>query len=66
MVKVYGIFQIIGSGEWKLTIEVHHDGRLVGFVERVRTREGKCIRTRNLQGEVMEGECLEWLSRQSA
>ncbi|HUJ18604.1 MAG TPA: hypothetical protein VL197_11495 [Nitrospirota bacterium] len=66
MVKVYGIFQITGSGEWKLSIEVHQDGRLAGFVERVRTRSGKCIRTRNLQGEVMEGECLAWLSKQTA
>ena len=66
MVKVYGIFQITQSGEWKLTIEILNEGRVVGYVDRVRTRSGKSILTRNLQGEVMEGECLEWLLRQTA
>ena len=66
MIKVYGLFQITEPGEWKLTIEILHEGILVGYVDRIRTKSGKFIITRNLQGEVMEGECLEWLLRQTA
>lgn len=66
MVKVYGLFRITQPGEWILTVEVLNEGRVVGYVDRIRTTSGKFIVTRNLQGEVMEGECLEWLLRQSA
>ena len=66
MVKVYGLFQITQPGEWKLTIEILNDGRVVGYVDRIRTKLGKFIITRNLHGEIMEGECLEWLLRQTA
>jgi hypothetical protein len=66
MLKVYGLFQITQPGEWKLTIDILNEGCLVGYVERIRTKSGKFIITRNLQGEVMEGECLEWLLRQTA
>ena len=66
MIKAYGLFQITQSGEWKLTIEILNEGRVVGYVDRIRTKSGKFIRTRNLHGEVMEGECLEWLLRQTA
>jgi hypothetical protein len=66
MEKVYGLFQIIQSGEWKQSIEILNEGHVIGFVDRVRTRSGKFTMTRNLQGDVMEGECLEWLLRQTA
>jgi hypothetical protein len=66
MLKVYGLFQITKSREWKLTIEVLNEGRVVGYIDRIRTKSGKFMITRNLQGDVMEGECLEWLLRQSA
>jgi hypothetical protein len=66
MVKIYGLFQITQPGEWKLTIEVLNNGRLVGYIDRIRTKSGKFIVTRDLQGEVIEGECLEWLLRRSA
>jgi hypothetical protein len=66
MLKVYGLFQITQSGEWRLTIEILNEGRVVGYVDRIRTRSEKFIVTRNLQGEIMEGECLEWLLRQTA
>jgi hypothetical protein len=66
MLKVDGPCQIIRSGEWKQSIAILNDGCVIGYVDRERTRSGKCTKTRNLQGDVMEGECLEWLLRQTA
>jgi hypothetical protein len=66
MEKVYGLFEITGPGEWKLTIEILNNGSIVGYVDRIRTESGKFIVTRNLQGDIVEGECLEWLLRQTA
>ncbi len=66
MLKVYGLSQITQSGEWKVTIEILNEGRVVGYVDRIKAKAGQFKITRNLQGECMEGECLEWLLRQTA
>jgi hypothetical protein len=66
MLKVHGVCQILRSGEWMQSIEILNDGQVIGFVEHERTPSGRFTRTRNLHGEVIEGECLEWLLRQTA
>jgi len=66
MEKVYGICQIVGPGEWTQSAAIMHDGQVIGFINRVRTRSGTWTKTFNLQGEVVEGECLVWLLKQSA
>lgn len=66
MLKVQGLSQIVESGVWKQSIEIFNDDRVIGYVDRERTRTGTFTATRNLQGDIMEGECLEWLLRQSA
>lgn len=65
MLKVQGLSQIVQSGVWRQSIEILDDNRVIGFVDRERTRSGTFTTTRNLQGDVMEGECLEWLLRQT-
>lgn len=66
MLKVQGLSQIVQSGVWRQSIEILNEDRVIGFVDRERTRSGTYTTTRNLQGDVMEGECLEWLLRQTA
>lgn len=67
MLKVQGLSQIVQSGVWRQSIEIlNDDDHVIGFVDRERTRSGTFTTTRNLQGDVMEGECLEWLLRQTA
>jgi hypothetical protein len=66
MLKVLGLSQIVQSGVWRQSFEIFYDDRIIGFVVRERTRSGIFTTTRNLQGDVMEGECLEWLLRQTA
>jgi hypothetical protein len=38
---------------------------VVGFVEREKTSSAEATRTRNMRGEVVEGECLDWLLKQA-
>jgi hypothetical protein len=66
MLKVQGLSQIVQSGVWRQSIEILNEDRVIGFVEREKSRCGTYTTTRNLQGDVMEGECLEWLLRQTA
>lgn len=66
MLLLHTSYQIAGPGVWKQIIEILNDGQLVGFVERERTPAGILTKTRNMQGDSMEGECLEWLLRQTA
>jgi len=66
MLKVLGLCQIVQSGVWRQSFEILNDNRIIGFVDFERTRSGTFTTTRNLQGDIMEGECLEWLLRQSA
>jgi hypothetical protein len=66
MLKVQGLCQIVQSGVWRQNFEILNDDRVIGFVDYERTRSGIFTTTRNLRGDVMEGECLEWLLRQTA
>lgn len=66
MLLVPGLYQIIQPGVWKQTIEIQNDGHIIGFVDRERTQTGILTKTRNMQGDVMEYGCLEWLLRQTA
>jgi hypothetical protein len=66
MLKVQGLSEIVQSGVWRQRFEILHDDRIIGFVDRERTRSGIFTTTRNLQGDVIEGECLEWLLHQTA
>ena len=66
MLKVQGLCQIVQSGVWRQSFEIRFDDRVIGFVDFERTRSGTFTTTRNLQGDVMEGECLAWLVRQTA
>jgi hypothetical protein len=63
---VPGLYQIIQPGVWKQTIEIQNDGHIIGFVDRERTQTGILTKTRNMQGDVREYGCLEWLLRQTA
>jgi hypothetical protein len=66
MLKVCRTYQVIKPGEWKQGVEIFHEGHVLGFVDRERTLEAETVRTRNIFGEVMEGECIEWLMRRFA
>jgi hypothetical protein len=61
MLKVTKTYQRIQPGEWKQSIELIHEGHILGFIDRIRTAEADFVVTRNLFGEIMEGECIEWL-----
>jgi hypothetical protein len=61
MLKVSRRFQIIGPGEWKQCIEIFHEGHILGFVDREKTPGTEVVRTRAISGEIMEGECIDWL-----
>ncbi len=61
MLKVFGQVHQIQPGEWKESYEIIHEGRIVGFIDREKTRTASITTTRNLHGEVMEGEHPEWL-----
>ena len=63
MLKVDRTYRQIKPGEWKQCIEIIHEGYILGFVDRERTLEAEFVQTRSLSGEVMEGECIEWLMR---
>jgi hypothetical protein len=66
MILLHASYQIIQPGVWKQTIEIMSDGHIVGFMERERTPAGILTKTQNMQGDSIEGECLEWLLRQTA
>ena len=66
MVKLCPLFRISQPGEWKQGIAILHEGCVIGFVDHETTQSGSTTKTRNLQGQVLEGECLEWLLRQIA
>ena len=66
MLKVLEQFRRIQPGEWKESYEIIHEGRIVGFVDHDKTAAATVTVTRNLQGEVVEGEHLEWLLCSSA
>jgi hypothetical protein len=61
MLKVYRQYQVIKPGEWKQRIEIVHEGHILGFVDREKTPEIEVVRTGNIYGEIMEGECIDWL-----
>jgi hypothetical protein len=61
MLKVCGKFQVIKTGEWKQRIDIFHEGHILGFVDREKTVQAEVVRTRNIFGEIMEGECIDWL-----
>lgn len=64
MLKVKGNFQIMKPGEWRECYEVIHEGFVRGFVEHEKTAMCETIRTRNIHGEIMDGERLDWLINQ--
>ena len=66
MLKVDRTYRKIGPGEWKQCIEIIHEGQVLGFVDRERTLGSETVQTRSLSGEVMEGECIEWLMHKIA
>jgi hypothetical protein len=66
MEKIYGLCQIVGPGEWTQSAAIMQKGQVIGFIIRVRTRSGTWTKTLNLQGDVVQGECLVWLLQQSA
>ncbi len=61
MLKVYGRRVEIKPEEWKQTCEVIHGGVVIGFVDREVTPSAEITKTRNMNGEVVDGECLDWL-----
>jgi hypothetical protein len=61
MIKIYGQRTQIKQGEWKQSLEILHEGKILGFVDHFTTSACEIVRTRNMQGEVKEGECLDWL-----
>lgn len=66
MLKIYSQYQHIKLGVWKQCIEIVHEGHLLGFVDRERTPEREVVKTRNVFGEIVEGERLEWLLQKAA
>ena len=64
MLKVCGKFQVIKPGEWKQSIEIFHEGHILGFVDHEKTVQAEVVRTRNIFGEIVEGECIDWLLHQ--
>jgi len=64
MLKVCGKFQAIKQGGWKQSIEIFHEGHILGFIDREKTQQVEVVRTRNIFGETMEGECIDWLLHQ--
>ncbi len=64
MLKVYGKFQVIKQGEWKQSIQIFHEGHILGFIDRKKTLQSEIVSTRNIFGEIMEGECIDWLLHQ--
>ncbi len=65
MLKVFGQFHRITPEEWKESCEVIHEGHIVGFVDRQQTATTSLTMTRNLAGEVVDGERLDWLLYQA-
>jgi hypothetical protein len=67
MLKVCGKIQVVKPGEWKQRIEIFHEGHILGFIDREKKpQEDFVVRTRNIFGEIMEGECIDWLLHQMA
>jgi hypothetical protein len=66
MLKVLGNLHQIKPGEWKESYEIIHEGRIVGFIDHERTPTASVTMTRNLLGEVVDGERLDWLLCQAA
>lgn len=65
MLKVFGQFHKVTSGEWKESCEITHEGHILGFVDHQETATAGLTMTRNLQGEVVDGERLDWLLYQT-
>ena len=64
MLKIYGhknYSNINSPDEWKQSLEIIHEGCILGFIDHEKTSQSEIVRTRNIRGAVMEGECLEWL-----
>jgi hypothetical protein len=64
MLKIYGhkIYSPLNKlQEWKQSLEIIHEGIILGFIDREKTSKTEIVRTRNIRGAVMDGECLEWL-----
>ena len=61
MLKVFGQVHKIKPGEWQQSYEIIHEGRIVGYVDHKKTSSASVTVTRNLRGEIMEGERLNWL-----
>ena len=61
MFKVFGHVHKIKPGEWQQSYEIIHEGRIIGYVDHKKTPSASVTMTRNLRGEVMEGERLNWL-----
>jgi hypothetical protein len=66
MLKVFGHVHKIKPGEWQQSYEILHDGQIIGYVVRKKTSLASVTMTRNLRGEIKEGECLNWLLYQGA
>jgi hypothetical protein len=66
MLKVFGRVHQIKPGEWQQSYEILHDGHIVGYVDHKITSSASVTVTRNLRGEVMDGERLHWLLYQVA
>ncbi len=66
MLKIFKQVHKINPGEWQQSYEILHEGRIVGYVDYKKTSSTSVTMTRNLRGEVMEGECLNWLLCQQA
>ncbi len=64
MLKVCGKLLVIKPGVWKQCTEIFHEGHILGFIDHEKTPNAEIIRTRNIFGEVMEGECIDWLLHQ--
>ena len=61
MLKVFGHVLKIKPGEWQQSYEILHEGHIIGYVDHNKTPSASYTVTRNLRGEVMEGERLNWL-----
>jgi hypothetical protein len=66
MLRVWGKYQQRVTGEWKQSSEILHEGFVLGFIEHEKTADAELIRTRNLCGEVREGECIDWLLQKAS
>ncbi len=61
MLKIFGQVHRIKPGEWQQIYEILHEGYIIGYVYHKKTPTASVTVTRNLRGEVMDGERLNWL-----